>query len=363
MAKQQGSMEGVGLNRSFWTGKRVLVTGCTGFKGSWLTLWLQQLGATVIGLGLPPEPQGIFSFLEPWRELEFSLLDIRERPLLNELIEKTEPEVVFHLAAQSLVQRGYREPLSTYETNIGGTLNILEACSNFSTVRAVLITTTDKVYENSGDGTVFNETHPLGGADPYSSSKACTELIARAWRDSYGARRDQRIATARAGNVIGGGDTSQDRLLPDLLKAIARGGVAELRSPDSVRPWQFVLEPLLGYILFVERLWESDEVPMALNFGPSDASELRVRDIADLTVKAAGCGSWVSTDPLSDTPEKPYLRLDSNLAHKTLGWKTRLSASEAIQWTVDWFKAQQDTGDMRRICLDQLSRYETIACR
>lgn len=340
-----------------WRNRRVLVTGHTGFKGSWLTLWLQRSGARVSGLALRPEyPKGIFSQLSPWPDLDDADLDVRDADAVQRRVTDVEPEIVLHLAAQALVRRSYRDPRYTYETNVMGTINVLEAISAQPSVRAVLIVTSDKVYRQTGATHPFREDDPVGGNDPYSGSKACTEIIVHEW-----ARRvpEVRVATARAGNVIGGGDRSEDRLLPDLVRSSESGVPARIRYPDATRSWQHVLEPLSGYLILADRLLGDGSYPSTLNFGPREEA-LPVREVADHFIATLGSGGWAA-DVEPQPHEDPRLALDASLAEKELGWTPRLSVNEGIEWTAEWYAAQAAGRDLRALSLDQIARHEALA--
>ena len=349
------------LSPATWRDRRVLLTGHTGFKGAWLALWLERLGARVTGFSLPPDSRdGAFSRLGPW-ELESNLGDIREPVAVQHAMERAAPTVVFHLAAEAIVRRSYRQPVDTFETNVMGTINVLEAARGCSDVEAVLVVTSDKVYENATE-TAAREDDPLGHVDPYSSSKACVELIVRAWRASYLRGQGIQVATARAGNVIGGGDTSPDRLVPDALRAAVGGGPVVLRNPGSVRPWQHVLDPLHGYLLFAQQLLQTrEEPPAALNFGPDDLS-WTVLDVIRHLQRSIGAGD-VSVSDEQGPHEAPALLLDSSLAKQSLGWAPVLDTEEAVEWTADWHRASLEGRNMRALTMDQIRAFEERVSR
>ncbi|MDP9067841.1 MAG: CDP-glucose 4,6-dehydratase [Actinomycetota bacterium] len=357
------AVEDLGLDAAAWRGKRVLVTGHTGFKGAWLSLWLEMLGANVTGLSLAPEnPEGAFEALAPWTSLHSYVEDIRDAEIVATVMEEAEPEIVFHLAAQSLVRRGYSDPVSTYQTNVLGTVNLLDAIPRAPGARGVVVVTTDKVYRGDDATAPFREGDPLGGADPYSNSKVCVELIVEAWRHSFLGEGQCRVVTARAGNVIGGGDQAPDRLVPDVFRALAAGEPVRLRHPRAVRPWQFVLEPLLGYLLLAQRLLQDGKCPSATNFGPSEESWRPVAEIVDYVLDAWGSGSWVQ-DERPAPRETSELRLDSSLAQRELQWRERLDLPTALDWTIDWRRNQVDEADMRSFSMRQVDRFQEEAPR
>ena len=346
------------MTESFWRGRRVLVTGSTGFKGAWLALWLEQLGARVTGLGLRPESKrGVYTALQPWPSLTQHEVDIRDADAVARAARESDPEIVFHLAAQALVPRGYADPIGTYLANVMGSVNILEALRPAPATVAVVVVTSDKVYANTGDGRAFVESDPLGGHDPYSNSKACVELVVESWRAAFGDRCAWRLATARAGNVIGGGDRAPMRLVPDTIEALETGQPVPLRHPAASRPWQFVLEPLAGYLLLAQRLAEGDGVPSTFNFGPPlDAESVPVSSVVERICERWGSGSWVQVESGTGT-EMPALRLDSSRATRVLGWRLRLSLDAALRLTVDWYRAQQGVEPLRSLSLDQIEGY------
>lgn len=346
----------------FWPGRRVLVTGQTGFKGAWLCLWLERLGAKVSAFALPPQTEpSLYRLASPWSSQKHSVVDLRDAAAVAAAVRNAKPEVIFHLAAQALVRPAYRDPLETYATNVMGTLHILLAARDMPGVEAVVVTTTDKVYENDSKGIPFSEGDRLGGKDPYSASKACAEIVTASFRASYLAGRRPAIATVRAGNVVGGGDWSDDRLVSDVVRAIAAGRKVELRYPNAVRPWQHVLEPLLGYMTVAERLVKDPaSVPPALNFGPDPGNWLTVSQVADIMGAALGAGSGWAHAPGIHPPEAATLTLSSELAKCTLGWTPRLSMQETVNWTADWYKAHRAGRGMKAVTLDQIAHYEAL---
>lgn len=351
-----------------WKGRRVFLTGHTGFKGSWLALWLTRLGAKVRGYGLDPWTQpNMFTVANMGRLIEDVRGDIRDFDTLRASLADFAPQVVFHLAAQPLVRRSYRDPLSTYAVNVMGTAHVLEAVRATPGVKAVLCITTDKCYDNKEWVWPYRESDALGGYDPYSSSKACAELLTAAYRSSYfsdkvaAQERGVAVATARAGNVIGGGDWSEDRLIPDLVRGFALGEPVRIRRPLSIRPWQHVLEPLQGYILLAERLFEGDpRSASAFNFGPREEDAWSVEQIATKLASLWGNGAnWVrDADP--GAHEAGYLKLDSSKAHAELHWNSKLTIESALEWTADWYRSAGLGADMQGFSFEQIAAYECL---
>jgi CDP-glucose 4,6-dehydratase len=325
----------------FWQGKRVLITGHTGFKGSWLSFWLNNLGAEVCGFSLAPNTSpNLFDGLNLANLVNSTIGDIRDLDLLKKTFEDFQPEIVFHLAAQPLVRRSYLEPIETYSTNVMGTINVLEAIRSVKTVKSVVIVTTDKVYENFESAIGYTENDRLGGFDPYSNSKACAELAVSAYRNSFFAKSETLIATARAGNVIGGGDWSEDRLLPDVFRSLIFGKELIIRNPNSVRPWQHVLEPLNGYMMLAGRLFNGDRsFAESWNFGPEEEDSKSVGWILEEIKKLwNGEVNWKITQG-THPHETSFLMLDSNKSKTRLGWQPRLNLIEGLRLTSDWYLA------------------------
>ncbi len=338
-----------------YDGRSVLVTGHTGFKGSWLALWLTKLGAKVTGIALPPEAAP-----NHWDLLKLKMqdhrLDIRDGDKLKKVVTKAKPEIVFHLAAQPLVRRSYREPLLTWSTNVMGTVNLLEACRDVPSLRAIIVVTTDKCYANRESPLGYLETDRLGGYDPYSASKACTELVVASYRSSFFSSDDAPLlATARAGNVFGGGDWSEDRLLPDLLRALGKGQSLIVRSPDAVRPWQHVLDPLAGYLrLGQELLAGNRDAADAWNFGPDEESTHSVSEVLEELRQHWPELNWhTATEP--QPHETMMLKLDSNKARSLLGWKPALPLTKQLAMTAEWYRTFTETG--KAISAEQLKNY------
>ena len=361
MAQRQGSLEGMGMN---WSGKRVLLTGHTGFKGGWLSLWLQQKGADVCGVALPPPTSpNLFQDAKIAAEMRSELGDIRDVDLLTRFFGEHRPEVVFHLAAQSLVRNSYEDPLGTYSTNVMGTANVLEAARKTNGVRAIVVITTDKCYENREWDWPYRETDRLGGYDPYSNSKACAELVVSAFRNSFFnpaeySRHGVALASVRAGNVIGGGDWAEERLIPDMMRAFTAGRPVRIRNPHAVRPWQHVLEPLRGYLAVAESLCEGAANGQAWNFGPeqSDARPVEwvVRELAEIW----GEGARWEPEQAAQPHEAQMLKLDCSKAAARLGWRPELHLREALAMTANWYRERMQGGDMRAFTCSQICNYE-----
>ncbi|NKN34910.1 CDP-glucose 4,6-dehydratase [Agrobacterium sp. a22-2] len=343
-------------NPQFWNGKRVLLTGHTGFKGSWLGLWLADMGAEVSGLSLEPDTDpSLFRLLNGGQDVE--PCDIRDRTAVSARVLASRPEIVLHLAAQPLVRAGYRDPLATYETNVQGTANLLDALRIAPDLRAVVVVTTDKVYENPETGRPFVETDPLGGHDPYSASKAAAEIVTASYRSSFFAARRVGLATARAGNVIGGGDWAEDRLIPDAVRAWGSGQVLDVRRPGAVRPWQHVLEPLNGYLMMAERLWTEPDFASSLNFGPDSHSAATVGDVLQRARSTFGQGDVLLGDGSAGPHEAGYLMLDSARATATLGYRPCWSLDETVKRTMAWYRAQASGVPARQLCLGDIADY------
>lgn len=347
---------------SFWRNRRVLVTGHTGFKGSWLCLWLEKLGAQVVGVAQPPHTDpNLFTLLSPWPALDHRIADITAARPLASLIAGSNAEIVIHLAAQALVPAGQRDPVGTFATNVMGTVHVLQAGLALPTLKAALIVTTDKVYADPDSGRAFAEADPLGGNEPYGSSKAAAELAVDAYRAAYAARRIG-LGSARAGNVIGGGDWSADRLVPDLVRALWSGEPALLRNPASIRPWQHVLDPLAGYLRYAERLADDPaRAPPALNFAPPEASARPVIDVVDrFATRFNDHPRWKSAGP-PEYREAAILRLSAAKATATLGWRPRLDFDTAVAWTAEWHATHRHGDDMRAYSLAQIAHYEALS--
>jgi len=350
------------INRSFWKKRRVFLTGHTGFKGAWATLLLRALGAEVHGFALTPEHSAdLFAVAGIADDVHHELGDIRNGQALRDAVTRARPDVVIHMAAQSLVRRSYEEPAETYSTNVMGTVNLLEAVRHAPSVQAVVVVTTDKCYRNNGWVWGYRENDTLGGHDPYSNSKACAELVTEAYRNSFfhttGASR---IGSARAGNVIGGGDWARDRIVPDAVRAFTTGQKLRIRHPRATRPWQHVFDPLAGYLIMCERLAGGDNgFAEAWNFGPSAASEVPVATLIDgFTRRWGGNAQWERD--VGDHPhEAAYLKLDCAKATTRLGWRPSLELDAALDLTADWYRAFHDGADMRAFSLKQIDEFLT----
>ena len=345
------------MTPAFWPGRAVFLTGHTGFKGAWLTLWLQQLGARVTGYALaPPTEPNLFTLAGVDRGITDVRGDVRDLPALEEALRRAWPEVVFHLAAQSLVRRSYEAPVETYSANVMGTVHVLDALRRVPSVRAVVIVTSDKCYENLETDRAYREEDALGGYDPYSSSKGCAEIVTAAYRRSFFDTGDVAIGSARAGNVIGGGDWARDRLLPDLLCAFAEGRSALIRSPRSMRPWQHVLEPLRGYLRLAERL-HGGAARGSWNFGPFDNDVKPVSWVADAAVREwARSSSW-QTDASDQPHEARTLKLDITKSRRELGWQPVMTVGDAVAWTVRWHREWHEGAAARALMLRDIEAY------
>jgi CDP-glucose 4,6-dehydratase len=340
---------------AFWCGRRVLVVGNTGFKGAWLSLWLHRMGANVVGLALPPPTEpSLYDLAGLGALVPTDIADIRNLSAVYATIRRSEPEIVFHLAAQAIVRRGYLEPLETFATNVMGTVHVLEAIRTATSVRCAVVVTSDKCYENREWPWAYREVDPLGGSDPYSSSKGCAELVAAAYRQSY----LPAVATARAGNVIGGGDWAEDRLLPDCIRALTAAEPIAIRNPHAVRPWQHVLEPLCGYLLLAERLHGGpDQFGEAWNFGPPDDNARSVGWLASFITNEWGEGASWRDASCDDLHEASALKVDASRARAKLGWAPRLTLPDALRWSIEWYRRLARGEAAMAISDEQLARY------
>ncbi|OGR53048.1 MAG: CDP-glucose 4,6-dehydratase [Elusimicrobia bacterium GWA2_62_23] len=352
---------------NFWQDRRVFITGHTGFKGAWLTIWLDSLGAKVTGYALkPPTRPSLFELCRLDRRVNSVISDVRDGARLKKAMRAARPEVVIHMAAQPLVRESYRAPAETYETNVMGVVNVLEAVRACPSVKAVVNVTTDKCYENKEHARAFREDEPMGGYDPYSSSKACSELVTTTYRNSFFNPKDYKahgvaLASARAGNVIGGGDWAADRLVPDLIRAGLKGEKALIRNPRAVRPWQHVLEPLSGYLLLAEKLYKyGPKFAQAWNFGPDAGDAKDVEWIVKRMFAAWPEAPGYVMDKGRNPHEAHYLKLDSSKARRELGWAPRWRIDGAIDRIISWTRAYAAGQDMRRVCLEQIKDYTDL---
>lgn len=353
------------MTPEFWAGKRVLVTGHTGFKGSWLSLWLKMLGAHVSGYAFAaPDRPNLYSIAQLSNDMTSCEGDIRDLKNFSSFIQQQQPEVVLHLAAQALVGHSYDDPVATYSTNVMGTVNVLEAVRQCPSVKAVIVVTSDKCYENREWYWGYRENEPLGGYDPYSSSKACAELVTSSYRNCFFAPQSSSsaaVASVRAGNVIGGGDWAEGRLIPDVIQSFMANFPVVLRAPRALRPWQHVLEPLGGYLLLAERLCcDGQDFAQAWNFGPDDQDVRSVDSVVETLGRFWGVENpW---QPAQNTTyhEAQVLRLDCTKARHSLGWHARLHLDQALEWTVAWFKAYRDGQDMRQLTQSQIYHYQEM---
>ncbi|MCP5269315.1 MAG: CDP-glucose 4,6-dehydratase [Zoogloeaceae bacterium] len=343
---------------AFWKGRKVFLTGHTGFKGSWLALWLKSLGAEVSGYALPaPTKPSLFEIADVTAGMHSTIGDIRDADQLARTMHAACPEIIFHLAAQPLVGDGYKDPVGTYTTNVIGTVNLLEIARTLPGLRCIVVITTDKCYANHETRQAFRESDPLGGRDPYSSSKACAELVCEAYRQSFFTDTRISLATARAGNVIGGGDWAANRLVPDLLRDFSAGRSAKLRNPLAVRPWQHVLEPLAGYLALAEALCCSSEFARAWNFGPADEDCLTTGALADLVAEAWDKEAHWAQIATNFPHEAGFLSLDATAAIERLKWRPIWPLKEAVRHTVAWHRSWLSGENMQAVCLAQISQY------
>ena len=359
-------MDEVGVNPEFWSGRRVFLTGHTGFKGSWLSLWLQELGAKVTGYALdPPTFPSLFLEAEVGKGMDAIQGDIRDGKYLYECIKASQAEIVFHMAAQPLVRYSYEAPVETYETNVLGTVNLLEGVRQSGGVRSLVNVTTDKCYQNLEWDWGYRESDRLGGHDPYSNSKACAELVTQSYRSAFFSDESYpshglAMATARAGNVIGGGDWAKDRLIPDILRSFEAGLPVTIRNPGAIRPWQHVLEPLGAYLKLAERLHEKGcAFSGAWNVGPSEGDTQTVEWITRQMAMQWGLGALWDVDRGQHPHEASFLKLDISKARNRLGWHPQLRLEEALDWTVSWSKKRQQGLAVKDITLDQIRNYQT----
>ena len=363
MGARHGKMETMVIHPAAWQGRRVFLTGHTGFKGGWATCLLSRLGAEVHGYALAPETESLFNAARLADDIDHTIADIRDRAALAAALDRAQPSVVIHMAAQALVRRSYAEPVETYATNVMGTVHLLDAVRTCPSVEAVVIVTSDKCYANNGWVWGYRETDTLGGHDPYSNSKACAELVTDAYRQSFfSAPGAARVASARAGNVIGGGDWAEDRIVPDAVRAFLQDEPLRVRNPAATRPWQHVLDPLIGYLALAEHLLDgSADCAEAFNFGPVLTRAVPVAEIVDRLVALWGDGARWEQDPGSHPHEAAMLTLDSTKATQRLGWQPAIALEPALRLTVDWYRAAANGRDMRLFTLHQIETVLTAA--
>lgn len=350
------------MNQDFWKSKRVLITGHTGFKGSWLSLWLQHLGADVYGYSLSPVTDpNLYGIAEVSKNMESTYGDILDYHRLQSFIGRIQPEVIFHLAAQPLVRESYLDPIATFSVNVMGTVHLLEVARNTESVQVVINVTTDKCYENNNNSLRgFVEHDPMGGSDPYSASKGCSELVTSAYERSFYSTSGKLLSSARAGNVIGGGDWAVDRIIPDVIRSIINNKPLNIRYPQAIRPWQHVLDCLNGYLLLAQRMWESgEEYAGAWNFGPGESSNISVAQLIDECNKHLGGQLNVEYETNTQPYEASCLVLNSDKATEMLKWGIQLPVSQSIEWTMEWYSNYMSNrvGD---VTLKQISQYESI---
>lgn len=350
------------MDGAFWAGKRVLVTGLTGFKGAWMALLLHRRGAQIAGVSLPPAvTPNLYSLAGIEAISDSHFCDIRDASALSSLVKKIKPEIVFHFAAQALVRASYRDPLQTFATNIQGTANVLDTLRYVDATRVIVAITTDKVYRNLEAPYPCRESDALGGRDPYSASKAAAEIVIASYRDSYLSERNIAVASARAGNVIGGGDWSEDRLIPDAIRAWSANQPLEIRHPHAIRPWQHVLEPLAGYLRLAEQLWAQPTLADAYNFGPETHEVASVREVIQLAQIAYG-GGEVSWSARAEGPhEAGWLALEIAKAREVLGIRPRWPLAMAVRCTMEWYRKQYEGADALRLCEEDIAAYDAAA--
>jgi len=346
------------IDQEFWQGRRVFLTGHTGFKGSWLALWLHSLGAVVKGYALsPPTDPSLFNEAKIDSIIDSQISDIRDQDVLHKSMTTFNPDILIHMAAQPLVRYSYDVPIETYEVNVIGTAKVLEAARSCANLKAIVNITTDKCYENDGRSEGYKESDPMGGHDPYSSSKGCAELVASAYRRSFLQEQGIELASVRAGNVIGGGDWADDRLIPDILRSFEKNEPVVIRNPKATRPWQHVLEPLSGYLVLAQKLYENQEdYAEGWNFGPNEKDVKPVDWILDKMITKWPNSSW-KLDQNSNPHEAGFLKLDISKAESKLGWKPVWELSQALDKIIDWHKSWLNKEDMQAICLSEIEEY------
>ena len=355
------------MNLNFWKNKKVLLTGHTGFKGSWLSIWLKKLGVELVGFSkdIPTKPS-LFEIAKVSEGMTSITGNIEDFTAIQKVLKENKPEIVIHMAAQSLVRKSYEEPINTFATNVMGTVNLLQAVKTTGSTLVLINITSDKCYENKGTEKAFSENSPMGGYDPYSSSKGCAELVTSSFRNSFFnlkefERHGCSLSSVRSGNVIGGGDWAKDRLIPDIMNSISKRIPTQIRNTRSIRPWQFVLEPLFGYLILAQRMWEEGkEFSEPWNFGPDETDCKSVKWILEKISKELDDGFSWKEDTRDNPHEAEMLKLDCNKAKKRLGWKTKLDVTETIEWTVNWYKEYFKNSDMKEYTENQIDKFVSL---
>jgi len=355
------------MNSNFWKNKKVLLTGHTGFKGSWLSIWLKKLGVELVGFSkdIPTKPS-LFEIAKVSEGMTSITGNIEDFTTIQKVLKENKPEIVIHMAAQSLVRKSYEEPINTFATNVMGTVNLLQAVKTTGSTLVLINITSDKCYENKGTEKAFSENSPMGGYDPYSSSKGCAELVTSSFRNSFFnlkefERHGCSLSSVRSGNVIGGGDWAKDRLIPDIMNSISKRIPTQIRNTRSIRPWQFVLEPLFGYLILAQRMWEEGkEFSEPWNFGPDETDCKSVKWILEKISKELDDGFSWKEDTRDNPHEAEMLKLDCNKAKKRLGWKTKLDVNETIEWTVNWYKEYFKNSDMKEYTENQIDKFMSL---
>ena len=357
-------LEVVGASRQFWRGKRVLVTGDSGFKGSWLALWLNELGSEVHGISLSPDQRpNLYSLAKVGKISKTHFVDIRQAGQVRKVIGKIKPQIIFHLAAQPIVRVGYSRAKETWDTNLNGTIHLLEAARKLSSLKVIVVVTTDKVYRNNEKGASFVESDPLGGSDPYSASKAAADLATASYHQVFFQKMGVGVATARAGNVIGGGDWARDRIVPDAIRSWRKGEALVVRNPASIRPWQHVLDSLGGYLILAEKLWKNPSLSGAYNFGPNSSDRKTVRELIQQTKGFYEKRRVVWGSSKRGPAEARVLALNNSKAKKQLGFHPAWGFRAAVERTFDWYADQSKGGDAKKLCLENIQAYEKLAAR
>jgi len=356
------------INSNFWKNKKVLLTGHTGFKGSWLSIWLKKLEVELIGFSkdIPTKPS-LFELAKVSEDMVSIMGDIRNFSIIQKIIQEHQPDIIIHMAAQPLVRKSYEDPLETFSTNIMGTANVLESIKTSEKTRVMINVTSDKCYKNTGTKEKFSESSPMGGYDPYSNSKACSELITSSYRDSFFNPKEYQkhgmsVATCRAGNVIGGGDWNKDRLIPDIMRGIINNEIIKIRNPNAIRPWQHVLDPLNGYLTLAEKMWSAgNEFSEAWNFGPTEEGEKSVKWITEkLTKQWSNHIKW-DIDNDINPHEENSLRLNCMKANSRLSWRSKLNLEQGLDWVLEWYKQYKENNDMKKITEQQIEEFQKLS--